>query len=189
MVLESKISEIESRLLSPPGKQLSSPRVSCAAQPTSSSTLGGHQPGDPDISTVTLVMLRCSDTGGNMQPRKTLLRGPPAWGLDSAPTSGPWGPRAPFPGAARPAGKKYGRQVGSESPVFQPQLREHWSRDFRHHSHLGSAYLPGDCSGWMECWGWLHLDGGTSRADSDLLPLSVCTAVGPGCFVFTWAPP
>ena len=59
---------------------------------SSSSPLGGHQPGDPDISTVTLVMLRCSDTGGNTQPRKTLLRGPPAWGLAQFPRVAPGGP-------------------------------------------------------------------------------------------------
>ena len=110
-------------------------------------------------------------------------------GLGSVPTSGPWGPRAPFPGAARPAGKKYELRVGSESPAFQSQLQVHRSCDFRHRSHLGSLHLPRDCSGWMECWGWLNLDRGTSRADLCLLPLSVWTAIGPGCFVFTWAPP
>lgn len=59
---------------------------------SSFSPLGGHQPRDPDISTVTLVMLRCSDTGDNTRPRKTLLRGPPAWGLAQFPRVAPGGP-------------------------------------------------------------------------------------------------
>ena len=155
---------------------------------SSSSPLGGHQPGDPDISTVTLVMLRCSDTGGNTQPRKTLLRGPPAWGLAQFPRVAPGGPGLLSLGLPGLLERNMSFGLG-QSPAFQSQLQVHRSCDFRHRSHLGSLHLPRDCSGWMECWGWLNLDRGTSRADLCLLPLSVWTAIGPGCFVFTWAPP